>query len=63
MTLNQTISCVAFVVIATAALCGYIESRSHYIYMNGERFDQVGMMATKVEGQEIYLPIYRRAEQ
>jgi hypothetical protein len=60
MTLNQAISCVAFVVITTAILCGYIESRQYHFRMNGQEYEQIGVMATEIDGQEMYLPIFRR---
>lgn len=62
MNLRQAMGCVAFVVIATAALCGYIESRVYRFTMNDQSYEQVGVLEQDIEGQKLYLPIFRRVK-
>jgi hypothetical protein len=62
MNTKQALSCAAFVAIATAALCGYIESRIYTFTQNGQTFEQVGVMAQAIDGQTLYIPVFRRVQ-
>lgn len=60
MTKEQATNCVVFLVIVVAALCGYVESRTYHFKLNDQSFEQIGVMATTIDGQTVYVPIFRR---